>query len=313
MNTRLMIIVGIIIVVATIGVSYSIIIEQFSTESDTGSFSPPVNEDIKRQLWESKTFGEKQIVTIPFGAVVMEHNVSPSEITIREGQSITWSNRDDVPMTLVSNNAKNPWSTGLIPPGEYSTITFNETGIYEYHGKPWISGRIIVTDDNEGLDDGWKGEEHIPEYDYSKLLVGADKNIDIAHHIDFIPINSTKHAFSIKAINLNSDDSITINFGGIHHKFVTIPEFDYTQTFQVNDSFVFYCLPTESGYPSMGVYMYLGIHENDRGQNYAFYHGDAISQNKFECIYPEIIEQSINKFDIQLTPEMLQKYGIHEN
>ncbi len=148
------------------------------------------------------------------------------------------------------------------------------------------------------------------EYDYSELLKGADKNIDIAHHIDIIPINSTKHAFSIKSINLNSDDSITVNFGGVNENFMTIPEFNYTRTFQVNDSFVFYCMPTESGYPSMGIYKYLSTHVIDDNLSYAFYHGDTTSQNEFECVYPEIIEQSVNIFDIQLTPEMLQNYGI---
>jgi hypothetical protein len=147
--------------------------------------------------------------------------------------------------------------------------------------------------------------------DYSNLLKGAEKNIDIAHHIDITPTNSTTHAFSIKSINFNSDDSITVNFGGVNKHFMTIPEFNYTRTFQINDSFVFYCMDRlETGYPSMGIYKYLGTHVINENLIYAFYHGDAKSQNEFECIYPEIIEQSVNIFDIEVSLEMLQHYGL---
>ena len=151
--------------------------------------------------------------------------------------------------------------------------------------------------------------------DYAYLLKGADREIDMAHHIDIIPINSTEHPFSIKSITLHSDDSISISFGGFHENFMSIPDFDYTRTFQIGDSFVFYCMPTESGYPSLGIYKYLGIHEiNDNPPSFIFYHGDGTSQNRFECIYPDVIEQSVNLFDIQITSEFKQRFGLpHES
>lgn len=187
----------------------------------------------------------------------------------------------------------------LVASGFFYQETYNKNCIKE-NGK--VTGFLRCTVTFEDFAE--------PELNYSKLLIGADKNIDIAHHIDMIPINSTKHAFSIKSINLNSDETITINFGGVSNKFAMIPEFNYTRIFQVNDSFIFYCMPRESGYPSMGVYKYLGTQMKDGNLNYVFYHGDAMSQNEFECVYPEIIKQSVNIFDIQLTPEMLQRYEI---
>ena len=97
---------------------------------------------------------EKDIVVdivIPFGPSDFKSkiNVEPSIITtvIGKNNTVRWINQDDSPSTLYSDEPK--WTTGIIQSGRNSTITFNDPGIYEYHGyyHLWKSGKIVVLDD----------------------------------------------------------------------------------------------------------------------------------------------------------------------
>ena len=81
----------------------------------------------------------------------MMQYVTPDFITIGPGEKVTWSNYDDITATMTSNDPAYPWSTGTILPDGYATITFNKTGIYEYHGKPGTNGVIVVMDDGGEL------------------------------------------------------------------------------------------------------------------------------------------------------------------
>ena len=75
--------------------------------------------------------------------------VDPDFVTIGPGSQVTWSNYDDVPVSLNSVDPDNAWSTTVIPPDGYDTVTFEETGIYEYKGNEGIHGFIIVMDDDD--------------------------------------------------------------------------------------------------------------------------------------------------------------------
>jgi len=90
-------------------------------------------------------------VIIPKGSANADNqfHLIPEEITVVLGKNntVTWINEDDVPSTLTSD--LKGWSTGLIMPGETASITFNQTGVYDYHGQPhpWKTGKIIVLDE----------------------------------------------------------------------------------------------------------------------------------------------------------------------
>jgi plastocyanin len=63
--------------------------------------------------------------------------------------TVTWMNEDDVIHTFGSDDKNNSWFTGLMNPGESSSVTFNNTGIFNYHGipGPWATGKVIVLDE----------------------------------------------------------------------------------------------------------------------------------------------------------------------
>ena len=107
----------------------------------------------KKIIFESKNISQNQnktitewdfrkqpvYVIIPFGAVLEgnEHLI-PKEITVVLGKNntITWSNEDDTVHTFVSDKAGDEmWSTGMMKPGELSSVTFNKTGTFGYHGE----------------------------------------------------------------------------------------------------------------------------------------------------------------------------------
>ena len=95
---------------------------------------------------------EKSISTviIPKGAVIEGHEMLiPEIITIQIGvnNTVTWINEDDVVHAISSDYKEYQWGTaGALKPGETYTHTFDNAGVFPYHGEPypWMTGTIIV-------------------------------------------------------------------------------------------------------------------------------------------------------------------------
>ena len=94
-----------------------------------------------------------EYVIISKGSVNSENqfHLIPEDITVILGKNntVTWINEDDVPHILVSDDQNYSWSTGLMKPGESSSVTFDKTGVFSYHGTPgpWITGSITVVNE----------------------------------------------------------------------------------------------------------------------------------------------------------------------
>ena len=78
-----------------------------------------------------------------------QHPPVSNEITVVLGvnNTVYWRNLDEIAHTFTTSYGD--WSTGFIRPGEHAHVTFNQTGVYEYHDNPgpWIQGRITVIDE----------------------------------------------------------------------------------------------------------------------------------------------------------------------
>ena len=88
---------------------------------------------------------EKNIVSINVGGF------SPKTITIKTGESITWTNNDSENHTV--NSDPHPTHTlysflnaGLIKPGDKKTVMFERAGKYTYHDhlNPSLTGSVTV-------------------------------------------------------------------------------------------------------------------------------------------------------------------------
>ena len=89
-------------------------------------------------------------VLIPKGISDYEKlDLEPSVVTVVIGKNNTvrWTNHDESPSTLF--NEDQAWTTGIIEPGKSAVLTFNDPGVYEYHGyyHPWKTGTIIVLEE----------------------------------------------------------------------------------------------------------------------------------------------------------------------
>ena len=68
---------------------------------------------------------------------------SPAEITIKQGESVTWVNKDSVGHTVVGTT----FTSALLDTGQSFTQVFSSVGTFEYHCSvhPNMIGKVIVT------------------------------------------------------------------------------------------------------------------------------------------------------------------------
>jgi amicyanin len=75
---------------------------------------------------------------------------SPASITIKKGQSVTWTNQDDTRHDIKSDSdsPKGGLTSPLLSKGEHFTFTFNEVGTYKYHctPHPFMQASVTVTE-----------------------------------------------------------------------------------------------------------------------------------------------------------------------
>ena len=69
---------------------------------------------------------------------------APAELTITVGDTVTWTNRDDMVHTATSVNGA--FDSGDLDVGESYTLTFTAPGTYDYlcTPHPTMTGRIVV-------------------------------------------------------------------------------------------------------------------------------------------------------------------------
>ena len=71
---------------------------------------------------------------------------TPATLTIPAGTTITWTNRDEEPHTVVSNDGSTFHSPGMGTGASY-TVTFTNTGTFDYVCSihPFMHGTVVVT------------------------------------------------------------------------------------------------------------------------------------------------------------------------
>ncbi|TSA44946.1 hypothetical protein D4R51_02730 [bacterium] len=79
------------------------------------------------------------------GAVTIQNFAfSPASLTIKKGESVTWTNEDSAPHQIASDT--NAFSGNAINKGQTYSFTFNTAGEFDYHCAihPSMKGKIIV-------------------------------------------------------------------------------------------------------------------------------------------------------------------------
>lgn len=78
---------------------------------------------------------------------IYNYKFSPEVLTVPVGTKVTWTNKDEVPHTVVSTDKRFPQSGGL-DTGEQYSYTFTTAGSYEYFCTlhPFMKGKIVVSE-----------------------------------------------------------------------------------------------------------------------------------------------------------------------
>jgi amicyanin len=68
----------------------------------------------------------------------------PTELKVAVGTTVTWTNRDDIPHTVVSNDKV--FKSKVLDSDEKFSFTFTKAGTYEYFCSihPHMTGRVVV-------------------------------------------------------------------------------------------------------------------------------------------------------------------------
>ena len=81
---------------------------------------------------------------------------TPSILNISPGDTVTWTNNDNVDHTVVSglpylNQIGTIFDSGTIAPGKTYSFTFQDAGTYKYSDKvdKWMVGEVIVRPSNQ--------------------------------------------------------------------------------------------------------------------------------------------------------------------
>jgi plastocyanin len=70
----------------------------------------------------------------------------PASLTVKVGTTVTWTNRDDIPHTVVSTDDPQMFKSKVLDTDEKFSFTFSKAGTYPYFCSihPKMTGRIVV-------------------------------------------------------------------------------------------------------------------------------------------------------------------------
>src|SRR5579864_9692712 len=97
-------------------------------------------------LWPPPAAVEATAATAAVRPIQMKNFAfDPPAITIKAGQTLSWTNDDVVPHTATAD--RHTWDSGQMAPGRSYTVTVTTPGTYEYtcSNHPFMRAKVIVT------------------------------------------------------------------------------------------------------------------------------------------------------------------------
>jgi plastocyanin len=101
---------------------------------------------IATELAAAGRAGSDEPAAAPAAANVTIDNFSfaPATLTVKAGATVTWTNKDDMPHTVVSTDKS--FASRALDTGEAFTYTFGSPGTFDYFCSihPRMTGRVVV-------------------------------------------------------------------------------------------------------------------------------------------------------------------------
>lgn len=164
---------------------------------------------------------------------------SPSNVTIDEGESVTWTNSSQITFDLASNSHPShtnfpALNKGDVGPGETATVTFNDSGTYGYHNHSNASqtGTIIVNSTEEESTNGTDpntNEETDPGPTDSSTTTSVTTSLPETNEEEITIIEQTEE----KVATVDETEN-KITTGGNTYNYETIPEIEMGEEFRIH-------------------------------------------------------------------------------
>jgi len=84
-------------------------------------------------------------VAAPVTVKISNFTFGPKAVTVKVGQTITWTNEDDIPHTVVATDKS--FRSKVLDTGQSFSFTFAKPGQFAYFCSlhPMMTGKIVVT------------------------------------------------------------------------------------------------------------------------------------------------------------------------
>jgi plastocyanin len=82
----------------------------------------------------------------PMELKIDNFSFGPAALTVAAGTTVTWTNRDDIPHTVVSTDDPKAFKSKVLDTDEKFSFTFSKAGTYPYFCSihPKMTGKVIV-------------------------------------------------------------------------------------------------------------------------------------------------------------------------
>jgi amicyanin len=133
-------VIGLIVIALMAGVVY-VIAGRDDNQKNTNPPPPTTNQTTNNEATNNPPASQTPEVSISNFAF------SPTDITVKKGTKVTWTNNDSVAHTVTADSGKGPDSE-LLQNGQTYSFTFNEVGTFNYHctPHPQMHGTVTVTE-----------------------------------------------------------------------------------------------------------------------------------------------------------------------
>lgn len=95
---------------------------------------------------ESRPEGTQQATPATSEVKIDNFSFSPANLAIAVGTTVTWTNRDDIPHTVVSTDDPRLFKSKVLDTDEKFSFTFSKPGSYAYFCSihPKMTGKVTV-------------------------------------------------------------------------------------------------------------------------------------------------------------------------
>ncbi len=88
----------------------------------------------------------QQAAAPPVAVSIDNFSFTPATVTVSAGTTVTWTNRDDIPHTVVSSDDPKAFKSKVLDTDEKFSFTFSKPGTFAYFCSvhPKMTGMVIV-------------------------------------------------------------------------------------------------------------------------------------------------------------------------